>query len=82
MNSDAPKGTQPDTLEFKFVIQTNGGRYIPNNGWETLPNRRFTIADLETNSPEFIYNRPWQRWPERQVTFTVDMRNQKVLGFL
>ncbi len=81
LTANASEGTQPDTLEFKFVIHAAGGRYIPNNGWETLPNRRFTIADLGTNSPEFIYNRPWQRWPERQVTFTVDMKNQEVLGF-
>jgi len=76
-----PDSIHLDTLEFKFVIRTANNRYIPNNGWETLPNRKMTLSDLEVKSPEIVYNQPWKQWPDHQVTFTVDMRNQEVLGF-
>ncbi len=48
---------------------------------ETLPNRKIMLSDLEVIAPEFIYNRPWKQWPDHQVTFTVDMRNQELIGF-
>lgn len=81
IRASEPDSTPPDTLEFKFVIRTANNRYVPNNGWETLPNRKIALSDLEVKTPEFVYNRPWKQWPDHQVTFTVDMRNQEVLGF-
>ena len=81
IRASEPDSIHLDTLEFKFVIRTANNRYIPNNGWETLPNRKMTLSDLEVKSPEIVYNQPWKQWPDHQVTFTVDMRNQEVLGF-
>lgn len=70
-----------DTVAFKFVLDSGDDRILPNNGWETLPNREMEVAELYDNEDIFEYNHPLGSREEATVTFSVNMSNQQVLGF-
>ena len=68
-------------MEFKFVFHAGDGRDVANQGWETIKNRKITLANLEKKNPVYIFNEVYDARETFEVTFRVGMNNQKILGF-
>ena len=71
----------PDTVSFKFGIQSSVNKDLANGGWEVVPNRSVVKEVLVSDAPVFEFNRSWKRNVEVQIPFAVSMSNQQVLGF-
>lgn len=70
-----------DTLVFKFYCVSGDGRNLPNNGEETIPNRKISVPDLYNKKLLFIFNENYEDLKKAYVTFVVGTSCQKVLGF-
>ena len=71
----------PDTVSFKFGIQSSVNKDLANGGWEVVPNRSVVKEVLVSDAPVFEFNRSWKRDVEIEIPFAVSMSNQQVLGF-
>ncbi len=71
----------PDTLSFKFGIQSSINKDLANRGWEVVPNRTITKEVLLTDAPVLEFNKSWKRDMGFEIPFAVSMSNQQVLGF-
>lgn len=71
----------PDTLSFKFGIQSSINKDLANRGWEVVPNRTITKEVLLADSPVLEFNKSWKRDMGFEIPFAVSMSNQQVLGF-